>query len=364
MAPIPIPINSYTWIFAVTICFAFLDAYAIGANDVANSFSTSVGSRSLKMWQACSIAIFTEFLGAVALGASTASTIKDGIISLPLFDERQDLLMMAFMCALIGSSTWVMTATRFGFPVSTTHSIVGGTIGVGVSAFGMSAVNWGWEGKGVAQIVASWLISPIAAGCLAALIYLLTRKFVLRAKNSLRAGIFAIPIYFTITAFIVSFFVVSKNGKSSLKITFIPFNVKGDLALCMGIVGGITGFICIVCTFFAVPFFLRKLEKEEDLKWYHFFYIWAVPTQARYEHLEYDLKKQFTPHLLEEEDGKPGELNESVTEKATVAMDATPEESVSIKNPIAYAKSLIVGTWKMAISGLFMDVANIQAASG
>ncbi|KAJ3069698.1 hypothetical protein HDU98_007253, partial [Podochytrium sp. JEL0797] len=74
--------------------------------------------------------------------------------------------------------------------------------------------------------------------------------------------------------------------------------------------------------------------------------------------------KQFTPHLLEEEDGKPGELNESVIDKATDSMDATPEEPVSMKNPIAYAKNMIVGTYKMAISGLFMDVANIQAASG
>ncbi|KAJ3062778.1 Na+/Pi symporter, partial [Podochytrium sp. JEL0797] len=71
MAPVPMEINSFTWIFAVTLVFAFLDAYSIGANDVANSFATSVGSRSLKLWQACVIAIFTEFIGAVALGAST-----------------------------------------------------------------------------------------------------------------------------------------------------------------------------------------------------------------------------------------------------------------------------------------------------
>ncbi|KAJ3014593.1 UNVERIFIED_CONTAM: Na+/Pi symporter, partial [Siphonaria sp. JEL0065] len=104
MAPVPIPVNSYTWIFALTVAFSFLDAYAIGANDVANSFATSVGSRSLKLWQACCIAIFTEFIGAVALGASTTGTIKDGIINLSQFDKEQDLLMAAFMCALIGSS--------------------------------------------------------------------------------------------------------------------------------------------------------------------------------------------------------------------------------------------------------------------
>ncbi|KAJ3071698.1 Na+/Pi symporter [Podochytrium sp. JEL0797] len=358
MAPIPMELNSYTWIFAVTICFAFLDAYAIGANDVANSFATSVGSRSLKLWQACSIAIFTEFLGAVALGSSTASTIKDGIIYLPLFDERQDLLMMAFMCALIGSSTWVMTATRFGWPVSTTHSIVGATIGVGVSGYGLSAVNWGWANKGVLQIVASWFISPVIAGLISSAIYGLTRQFVLKAKNPLRAGIFALPVYFTFTAFITTFFVASKNGKASLKITFFPtFKVVGNVPLTMAIVGGISGFVLLFCVCFAVPFFLRKLDKEEDLKWYHIFYIWAVPTQPKYERLEYDLTKQFTPHLLEDAH-KEGESVKGfeMTDKLTVDVDLS-----NSKNPIEWVKNFFIGTYQLAMKGLFMDVASVQS---
>ncbi|KAJ3072009.1 hypothetical protein HDU98_004452, partial [Podochytrium sp. JEL0797] len=253
------------------------------------------------------------------------------------------------MCALIGSSCWVMFATKQGWPVSTTHSIVGALIGVGVSAFGTSAVNWGWEGKGVAQIVASWLLSPILAGLIAVTVYGLTRKFVFQAKNPLRAGIYAIPFYFTITTFIVSFFVVSKNGKSTLKITAASFGsplvVKGDLAMCMAIVGGITGFVLLFCLVCVVPFFIRKLEKEEDLKSHQIFYIFAVPTQAKSLTLDYDLTKQFTPHLLSDEKEVP----------------VVVEPELEYKSAIDYVKNPIIGTYRLAMKGLFMDVASVQS---
>ncbi|KAI9316555.1 phosphate-repressible phosphate permease, partial [Obelidium mucronatum] len=367
MAPTPIPVHSYTWIFALTVAFSFLDAYAIGANDVANSFATSVGSRSLKLWQACCIAIFTEFIGAIALGASTTGTIKDGIIALSMFDKRQDLLMSAFMCALIGSSTWVMTATRFGWPVSTTHSIVGAIIGVGISAYGTDAVNWAWEGKGVAQIVASWLISPAVAALLAALIYGLTRQFVLKAKNPLRAGIYAIPVYFVVTTFIVAFYVVSKNGKSTLKITAAtfggPLTVSGDVALCMGIVGGMCAVVLIVCLVCAIPYFIRKLEKEEDLKWYHFFYIFVVPTQPKNEKLELELKTQFTPHLLEDGEKQAAAVAGDfiVADKEGAPAPAAGQGHTDSKNVVSTIKNGLQGTYELAKKGLFMDVAGVQS---
>ena len=124
-----------------------MDAYSIGANDVANSFATSVGSRSLTLLQAVLIALVMEFTGAMALGQQTTTTIKDGIIKGALFANRPDLLMVGFMCALISSSSFIMFATYMGWPVSTTHSIIGALIGVGISAYGFETVNWGWSGK-------------------------------------------------------------------------------------------------------------------------------------------------------------------------------------------------------------------------
>ena len=104
--------HSLTWIFALGLCFAFLDAFGIGANDVANSFATSVASRTLTLGRACLIAVFTEFLGAVILGANVTNTIRNGIIDVNLFNNRPDMLMYGMMCAMVGSSLWVMTATR------------------------------------------------------------------------------------------------------------------------------------------------------------------------------------------------------------------------------------------------------------
>ncbi|KAI8830831.1 phosphate-repressible phosphate permease [Chytriomyces cf. hyalinus JEL632] len=358
MPVVPMPVNSFTWIFGVTVAFAILDAYAIGANDVANSFATSVGSRSLKLWQACSIAVFTELGGALLLGGVTTGTIKDGIIQLGRFDARQDLLMAAFMCALIGSSTWVMIATRLGWPVSTTHSIIGALIGVGISAFGPSAVNWNWEGRAL-------------AGVLAAIIYGLTAQFVFKAKNPLRAGIFALPVYFTVTTFIVTFFVVTKNGRSPFKISSPslgqPIAVTGDVALGMGIIGGITGAMLLFTTLFAVPFFIRKLEKEEDIKWYHLFYIFLVPTQPRNENLELELSRQFTPHLVEE--GKDFVVVDQAKKDTVVVEGTATTTAVVTKND--ETDKTIVDTFKGAFSGIYaaatkgltMDIAAEQSAS-
>ncbi|KAK9679452.1 hypothetical protein K7432_016259 [Basidiobolus ranarum] len=164
-----------------------LDAYGIGANDVANSFSTSVASKSLTLAQACCIAIFTEFFGALLLGSETSETIRGKIISLENFAGQPELLMLAMVCAVVGSSLWVIFATRNGWPVSTTHSIVGAIIGVGISAFGVDSVDWSYNG--VAKIVTSWFISPVAAGIIASIIYMVTKIFVLAKSDSFERGL-------------------------------------------------------------------------------------------------------------------------------------------------------------------------------
>ncbi|KAJ3412916.1 hypothetical protein HDV05_008780, partial [Chytridiales sp. JEL 0842] len=332
-----LPPHSFTWIFAVTVCFAILDAYAIGANDVANSFATSVGSRSLKLWQAVIIAIFTEFIGAVALGASTTGTIRDGIIRLDAFNTRPDLLMSAFMCALIGSSSWVMFATRLGWPVSTTHSIVGAIIGVGISAFGPGTVNWGWDKKGVAQIVTSWIVSPAVAGVIAVIIYLFTRQFVFKARDSLKAGIYAIPVYFTITAFIVSYYVVTKNGKTTLEIKAAyvggPLQLQGNVAAAFTAIGAVTGFILLFSAGLMSPWFYRRLVKEEKLAWYHMFYIWFVPTQPHDDTLDLWLKQTLTPHVLDEVHANNPPLADTSAASSTTDIHTISDKSANNKEP-------------------------------
>ena len=275
-----------------------------GANDVANAFATSVGSRSLKLWQAVCIAVFTEFGGAVLLGASVTSTVKDSIINISNFSSRPDLLMSGFMSALMSSSAWVMFASIMGWPVSCTHSIIGALIGVGVSAGGFGTVNWGWDNKGVAQIVTSWFLSPILAGILASFIYLTTKHAVLKSKNSLRMGIWAIPFYFTITIFIFSFYVVIKNGKSTLSVKSVngKVTVTGDIGLAFGIIAAITGATLIFCVGFLVPYFYRRLVKEEKLSVWHVPIIWFIKEQPKDPMLQLRLKQMFTPDSLTDDD--------------------------------------------------------------
>ena len=113
-------LHQYDYIFAIGMLFAFLDAWNIGANDVANSFATSVSSRSLTMKQAMLIATVMEFAGAVLVGSRVADTIRSKILSVSAFEQQPAILMLGMMCALVGSSTWLTVATKMGLPVSTT----------------------------------------------------------------------------------------------------------------------------------------------------------------------------------------------------------------------------------------------------
>lgn len=114
-------LHEFDYIFAIGMIFAFLDAWNIGANDVANSFATSVSSRSLTLKQAMMIASVMEFAGAVLVGSRVADTIRNKILNVNAFEQQPAVLMLGMMCALIGSSTWLSVATRIGLPVSTTY---------------------------------------------------------------------------------------------------------------------------------------------------------------------------------------------------------------------------------------------------
>jgi sodium-dependent phosphate transporter len=106
--------------------------------------------------------------------------------------------MLGMTCALVSSSLYLTLATRLGMPVSTTHSIIGGVIGVGIAALGTDGVNWGWNG--VSQVFAAWAIAPGIAGCFGAIIFLCTKYGVMKRKNPVRAAFISVPIYFALTS--------------------------------------------------------------------------------------------------------------------------------------------------------------------
>lgn len=269
-------IGDYTWIFAVGMVVAFFDAFGIGANDVSNAFATSVSSGSLTLVQACIAACFTEFLGAVLLGAQTSETIRGGILSVSYYVQQPEMLMLAMLCALVGSATWVLTATRFGWPVSSTHSTVGSVIGVGIAAFGVDSIYWGWGG--VAQIFASWFISPLCAGLVSAAIYMITKYAILRRSNSFDWGIRLVPVYFFFTAAIEAFYIIYKAPGGGSK--------KLHIGAIVGISFGVATACALFCQFFFCPWVVRRIRGRENLKLYHMFIIPWVKKQPTVDEID------------------------------------------------------------------------------
>ncbi|KIO18343.1 hypothetical protein M407DRAFT_225889 [Tulasnella calospora MUT 4182] len=259
------PYHQYDYIFALGLIFAFADSYGIGANDVANSFATSVGSRSLTLGQAVILAAILEFVGAVSAGARVTSTIRNNIIDINLFKEDPAVLMLGMLCALVGSSMWVLGATRLRFPVSTTHSIIGAIIGVGIAAGGTDAVKWGWKGNGLATVFASWAIAPLISGGFASVIYLITKFGIMERSNSTIIAIWSGPVFFFITTSILTMVIVYK-GSPNLGLDKLSGQTTALAIVMTALV------VAILAAIFWVPYVHARVVKGDyTLRWYHFF---------------------------------------------------------------------------------------------
>jgi len=250
----------YAGVLVFGFIFAFLDAYGIGANDVANSFAATVASGTLTYKQAVGIAFFTEFLGALFLGSGVAGTIQKKIIDVDSFNDNPAELMLGMVCALFGSSMWVLSATRFGLPVSSTHSIVGAIIGIGIAAHGPSSVDWGTWDSGVVSIVLSWIIAPLLSGFIAFLLYSITKLLVLRdPATSLSRAYITFPFYLAATVTVIAFFMIY-DGAPGLKLDTLSTPVT------VGVIGGICALTLIGGYLILVPRIKKIMEKEEHVK--------------------------------------------------------------------------------------------------
>ncbi|KAI8933246.1 hypothetical protein NX059_009877 [Plenodomus lindquistii] len=263
MAP---PITArYAWILAITTIAFIFSAFGNGANDVANSYATSVAAQTLTMPQVGALSIVTEFVGAVALGARVTDTIKNGIIKIDRFAEAANpgTLMLAMGCAEVGSAAWLMFATRAGMPVSTTQTIVGALIGVGFATD--AGVTWGWESGSVSQVAASWVIAPLIACAFSAIIFGTVKYSVLERADSFKCGMRLIPLYFATTCAILALFIVVEAPTAPSLEEFGAGNAAGI------ILGVFFGVMLITYVFF-MPFLKRKLiQKDARLR------IWHVP---------------------------------------------------------------------------------------
>jgi PiT family inorganic phosphate transporter len=193
--------------------FGFFMAWGVGANDVANAMGTSVGSKALTIKQAILIAMVFEFAGAYLAGGEVTSTIRKGIVDSEIFTNSPDLLVFGMLSALLAAGTWLMIASFMGWPVSTTHSIVGAIVGFAAVGVSVDAVNW----SKVSTIVASWVVSPVIAGTISFALFRSVQTLILVHDDPfVRAKKYA-PLYMFAVGFLMAMVTILKGLKHVFK---------------------------------------------------------------------------------------------------------------------------------------------------
>lgn len=215
-----------TLILIIAAFAGFFMAFGIGANDVANAMGTSVGSKAITFKQAVIIAAIFEFLGAYLAGGEVTSTIRKGIVDPNLYADNNNIFIIGMLSALMAAGTWLYIASRKGWPVSTTHSIVGAIVGFVVISLGFEAVSW----SKVGTIASSWVISPITAGTMSFLIFLSAKKFILDRPNPEQAAISLIPFY----SFFVAVIIGLVTARKGLKHVGLPLSDSEVLMVTIG----------------------------------------------------------------------------------------------------------------------------------
>jgi len=228
-----------TIFIALAIVFGLYMTWGIGANDVANAMGTSVGSGAITVKQAIVIAAIFEFAGAFIAGGQVTATIRKGIIDPAPITANPELLVYGMLAALLAAAIWLMVASTRGWPVSTTHSIVGAIVGFAVAGIGMDAVKW----DKIGQIVASWVVSPLLGGVIALLLMLSIRKLILNADQPFQRAKTWGPVYVFLVGWIVSLVTLFK-GLKHLKLEF-SMGESFVLATVFGIVIAIIGKLMI-----------------------------------------------------------------------------------------------------------------------
>ena len=229
--------------------FGFFMAWGIGANDVANAMGTSVGARALTLGQAILVACIFEFAGAYLAGGEVTSTIRKGIIDPTLLADSPDLLVFGMMASLLAAGTWLLIASFNGWPVSTTHTIVGAIVGFAAVGISADAVSW----SKVSSIVSSWVVSPLMAGTISFLIFRTVQNLILNTENPFDNAKKYVPGYIFLVGFIISMVTLLKG----LKHVGLTLNFQESLLYSIAI--GI--FIALIGSFF-----LRKIENTHQVR--------------------------------------------------------------------------------------------------
>ena len=219
-------LDTFLLSFAVIACIYM--ACNIGANDVANAMGTSVGSKALTFKQAIMIAAVAEFIGAFFVGGHVSDTIRKGMLDPTIFEAVPYHLVYGMISALIAAALWLHIASYLGWPVSTTHSIVGGVVGFGVIAGGMDVINWGKMG----QVVLSWVVSPVMGGLVAFFVFKFISKKVFSKRTPLVHAKNLLP-YMVFCVFVILANAMVYKGLKNLHLN-LPFSSALVISLAVG----------------------------------------------------------------------------------------------------------------------------------
>jgi len=261
-----IPNNMF---LAVAALIGAYMAMNIGANDVANNVGPAVGSKALTLTSAIIIAAVFEAAGALIAGGEVVKTIKKGIIDINAFGGNVDPFIWAMMAALLAAALWLNFATMMRAPVSTTHSIVGGVMGAGIAAAGFSIVDWGT----MAKIAASWVISPVLGGVIAAAFLFSIKKSIVFKDDKVQAAKKYVPIFVALMSWAFVTYLTLKGLKKIWPqiiefLNMIPF-VAMDMSKKPSFMTAlILGFIIAIIVYILVKIKLQnndtKLENTKD----------------------------------------------------------------------------------------------------
>ena len=231
----------------LAIIFGTFMAWGIGANDVANAMGTSVGSGAVTIKQAIIIAVIFEFAGAILAGGEVTATIRKGILDAALFTNEPHLLVYGMLASLLAAGMWLLIASSFGWPVSTTHSIVGAIVGFGAVGVGVDAVAW----SKVFKIVISWVASPILAGVISFILFRSLQNLIIDTKHPFDNAKKYVPYYMFLVGFIVSLVTIFK-GLKHVGVSFDTFT-SYLLAIGVGLLVTMIG-----------TFLIRKIHLDPD----------------------------------------------------------------------------------------------------
>ncbi len=245
----------YGIIFIVLACaFGLFMAWGVGANDVANAMATSVGSKAVTIKQAIVIAAIFEFAGAYLAGGQVTATIRKGMLDTAMVTGNPDLVVYGMLASLLAAGVWLLIATRAGWPVSTTHSIVGAIVGFAAVGIGFEAVKW----AKVSTIVMSWVVSPVTSGLIAFALFMSVQYLIFNTRDPLKNARRYVPVYIFLVGFIVALVTLFKG----LKHVGLHLSTGENylVALLVGLVIMIIGLI-----------YIRRLKFDPDAdRDYHF----------------------------------------------------------------------------------------------